>query len=75
MFARLAELGHAPQHFSETMTARMPTPEDGVELDLPPGTPVISIIRLAASAGGRVVDVTRMLLDASCYVLRYDFSA
>lgn len=75
VLARLTELGHAPVDFSETLTARMPTPEEVAELQTPPGTPVVAITRLAATTEGRVVDVTRMLLDASCYVLRYDFSA
>lgn len=75
VLARLAELGHAPVDFSETLTARMPTPEEVTELETPPGTPVVAITRLAVTTEGRVVDVTRMLLDASCYELRYDFSA
>lgn len=75
VFARLAELGHAPADFSEVLTARMPTPEEVAELEIPPGTPVLAITRLAVSGEGRVVDVTRMLLDASCHVLHYDFSA
>jgi GntR family transcriptional regulator len=75
VFARLAELGHAPAEFSETLTARMPTPEEVTELEIPPGTPVVEITRLAVTTEGRTVDVTRMLLDASCHVLQYDFSA
>ncbi|MGI9063345.1 MAG: GntR family transcriptional regulator [Pseudonocardiaceae bacterium] len=75
VLARLAELGHPPVEFSETLTSRMPTPEEVAELDMPPGTPVLAITRLAVTDKDRVVDVTRMLLDASCHVLRYDFSA
>lgn len=75
VFARLAELGQAPAGFSETLTSRMPTPEEVAELELPPGTPVLAITRLAITEQGRVVDVTHMLLDASCHVMRYDFSA
>ena len=75
VFARLSELGHAPADFSEMLTARMPVPEEVAALELPPGTPVLAITRLALTAEGRVVEVTRMLLDASCHVLSYDFSA
>ncbi|MGH3914808.1 MAG: GntR family transcriptional regulator [Pseudonocardiaceae bacterium] len=75
VFGRLAELGHAPVDFSEILTARMPTPEEVAELELPPGTPVMAITRLAVSAERRVVEVARMILDASCHVLRYDFKA
>lgn len=75
VLARLAELGNAPADFSETLAARMPTPEEVSELEMPPGTPVVAITRLAVTAEGRVVDVTRMVLDAACHVLQYDFSA
>lgn len=75
VLARLAELGQTPADFSETLTSRMPTPEEVTELEMPPGTPVLSITRRAMTEQGRVVDVTHMLLDASCHVLRYDFSA
>ncbi|MCA1707811.1 MAG: GntR family transcriptional regulator [Actinobacteria bacterium] len=75
VLAWLAELGHAPAEFSEMLTARMPTPEEVAELEMPPGTPVVAITRLAVTVEGRVVDVTRMVLDAACHVLCYDFSA
>jgi GntR family transcriptional regulator len=75
-YARLAELGHAPAHFREDVRARMPQPEETEALDLPPsGSPVVDIVRTAYTDTGRAVEVNEMALDASAYILRYDFSA
>ena len=75
-YARLAELGHAPAHFREDVRARMPQPEEAEALDLPTGgSPVIDIVRTAFTDDGRPVEVNEMTLDASAYILRYDFSA
>src|SRR4051794_38419337 len=74
--ARLAELGHAPAHFREDVRARMPQPEESEALDLPgSGTPVVDIVRTAFTDAGRPVEVNEMTLDASAYILRYDFDA
>jgi len=75
-YARLAELGHAPAHFREDVRARMPQPEESDALDLPSaGTPVVDIVRTAFTDAGRPIEVNEMTLDASAYILRYDFSA
>jgi GntR family transcriptional regulator len=75
-YARLAELGHAPTHFREDLRARMPQPEETDALDLPSaGTPVIDIVRTAYTDAGQPVEVNEMTLDASAYILRYDFTA
>lgn len=75
-YARLAELGHAPTHFREDLRARMPQPEETDALELPSaGTPVIDIVRTAYTHNGRPVEVNEMTLDASAYILRYDFDA
>jgi GntR family transcriptional regulator len=39
------------------------------------GTPVILICRTAYTAEGRPVEVNEMTLDASSYILEYDFDA
>ncbi|MEW2547785.1 GntR family transcriptional regulator [Streptomyces sp. NPDC047002] len=72
-YARLAELGLEPARFTEELRARMPSPEEAAGLQLPEGTPVVEIWRVALTAGERPVDVTRMVLDASVYTLVYDF--
>ncbi len=75
IYARLADLGRAPVHFREDLTARMPTPEQAGALQLEPGTPVVTIDRIAADANGHPVELNRMTLDAAAYVIRYDFDA
>ena len=74
-YAVLAEAGHAPAHFTEYLVARMPRPEETSRLDLPQGTPVIEITRHAFDADGRCVEVNRMILDGSAYLLDYSFPA
>lgn len=75
-YARLAELGHAPTHFREDVRARMPKPEETEALDLPTsGSPVVDIVRTAYTDAGLAVELNEMTLDASAYILRYDFSA
>ena len=75
IYARLAELGHAPAHFSEELRARMPGPEETAALQLPAGTPVITVQRRAFTAVGRAVELNEITMDASAYVLEYEFDA
>jgi GntR family transcriptional regulator len=75
-YARLAELGHAPASFREDVRARMPQPEETEALGLSTGgSPVVDIVRTAYTEAGHPVEVNEMTLDASAYILRYDFSA
>jgi GntR family transcriptional regulator len=75
VFKRLAELGHEPVRFREDIRGRMPSSEETDALALEPGTPVLTIHRVAATADGTPVEFTEMTLDASTYVLRYEFDA
>jgi GntR family transcriptional regulator len=75
VYARLRELGHAPARFREDLRARMPEPGEAAALGLPPGTPVVDIVRTAYGADRQVVEVSEMIADASSYVFRYDFDA
>lgn len=75
-YARLAELGHEPTRFREDVRARMPQAQEITALDLSAfGTPVIEIVRTAFTEDGIPIEVNEMTLDASAYVLRYDFEA
>lgn len=74
-YGRLKELGYAPADFREVLQARMPNPDEAHKLDLPDGTPVVQIARIAKDAAGRVVEVNEMLLNGAAYILEYDFSA
>jgi GntR family transcriptional regulator len=71
VYARLAEIGHAPVRFTERLRARMPMPSEIEALELPGGTPVIAITRSAFDSEERCIEVTEMVLDASAYELEY----
>jgi GntR family transcriptional regulator len=72
VFAQLTGAGHKPVDFLESLTSRMPTPEEVVALDeLPAGTPVYDISRQAFDAAGRCVELTRSVLDAGSFQLDY----
>ncbi len=75
IYARLAELGQAPAHFTEEVRVRMPTPEENEELELSAGTPVLEVARTALTAEHRPVEFNEITMDGSAYVLRYDFEA
>ncbi|GGT11538.1 hypothetical protein GCM10010259_52370 [Streptomyces daghestanicus] len=72
-YARLAELGHEP--VPEEIRSRMPSRDEADRLRLAAGTPVVLVCRTAFMAEGRAVEVNEMTLDASSYVLEYDFDA
>ncbi|MER8092176.1 GntR family transcriptional regulator [Streptomyces goshikiensis] len=75
IYARLADLGHKPARFREEIRSRMPSADEADRLGLAAGTPVVLICRTAFTAEGRVVEVNEMVLDASAYVLEYEFDA
>ncbi|PSK98181.1 GntR family transcriptional regulator [Murinocardiopsis flavida] len=75
IYARLAEMGHPPAHFTEEIRVRMPAPEEAEALDLGPGVPVLAVVRTALTADHDPVEVNEMTLDGSAYVLQYDFDA
>ncbi|MCC0098096.1 GntR family transcriptional regulator [Streptomyces flavotricini] len=75
IYARLADLGREPVRFREEVRSRMPTPEEADRLGLVPGTPVVLVCRTAYTADGHAVEVNEMTLDASAYVLEYEFDA
>lgn len=75
VYARLADLGHEPVRFTEELHARMPTPGEVGDLELAPGTPVITVVRTAFQQDGRPVEASVMTLSAAAYVLHYEFDA
>lgn len=74
-YARLRDTGHGPVEFSETLRCRMPSVAEVVDLRLAPATPVVELRRIAKGVDGRVVEVNHIVLDASRYLLVYDFPA
>ncbi|MEU8459658.1 GntR family transcriptional regulator [Streptomyces sp. NPDC029003] len=75
IYARLADIGHKPVRFREEVRSRMPSGDEAARLGLAAGTPVVLICRTAFAADGRAVEVNEMVLDASAYVLEYEFDA
>lgn len=75
IYKRLAELGFAPTRFVEEIRSRMPLPDEVEDLDLPVGTPVFLLCRVAFAADRVPVEVNEMVLDAMAYVLNYEFDA
>jgi GntR family transcriptional regulator len=75
IYARLEEQGHTLERFTEEVTARMPTPEEGRALALPPGVPVFRLVRTAYDVDGRAVEVCDTIMAADAYLLAYDLPA
>lgn len=71
IYARIEEAGHTLSHFTEEVSARMPTPEERRELDMAAGVPVIVLVRTAFDTQGRPVEVCDTVKVASSYVLEY----
>ena len=72
-FAILTERGLAPDEMTEDLFARMPTVEEMVSLDLPPGEPVVEQWRTTRTAEGRVIEYARGVHPASRFVWSYTF--
>lgn len=75
VYKRLEEAGHKPVKFQEDLHFRKASPEEAQDLSLAVGAPVVELVRYASEGSGRVVAVNRMVLDASRYIFRYEFSA
>lgn len=76
IYARLDDLGLKPMNFEEQVRARMPSAEEARRLSLSnTGVPVLWIVRVAYAASGQPVEVNEMILDATVYVLQYDFTS
>ncbi|MGG7571201.1 GntR family transcriptional regulator [Streptomyces sirii] len=75
IYARLEEHGFVLAEFTETVQARLATKTETSALALSPGSPVIHLVRNAATADGRVVEVCDTLMAADQFVLDYRFPA
>jgi GntR family transcriptional regulator len=74
-FARLSELGYAPVHHREEIRFGLASADDAARLGLQPGSPVLNISRTSYTAHRQPIEVNQMVLDASAYVLEYEFDA
>lgn len=73
IYGRLGDLGHAPVRFLEQVRFRAAQTEEAEALALSVGAPLALIVRCASAADGSVVEVADMTLDASRYVLEWEF--
>jgi len=72
-FAVLTLQGLEPDSMTETLCARMPSPEEAEQLQLPAGEPVMVLTRTTSTREGRVVEFARGVHAASHFEWSYSF--
>jgi GntR family transcriptional regulator len=75
IYARLEDAGHVLDHFTEEVTARMPTTDERRRLELADGVPVLVVVRTAYDNSGTPVEVCDTVKASPAYVLEYDVPA
>jgi GntR family transcriptional regulator len=75
IYARLEDMGFELGHFTEEVSARMPTAEERRRLQLTDGVPVVVLVRTAYDTSGRPLEVCDTLKSAPAYVLEYEVPA
>ncbi len=75
IYSRLAEAGHAPARFSESVRVRLPEPDEGAFLGLDAEQRVLALRRIASTGAGRVVEVNDIVLPAHQWELHYEWQA
>lgn len=73
IYSRLADLGHAPAAFSETVRVRPASDREALFLRTDAEQRVLAIRRLARTAAGRVVEVNDIVLPAGLWELVYEW--
>jgi len=71
--ASAAPNGRAGGRTVDTVSARMPTPEERRQLQLSSGMPVLVVTRVAHDPNGRAVEVSMSVKSSSRFVLEYTF--
>jgi GntR family transcriptional regulator len=56
----------------DDLVARMPTHEEAVQLQLPPGVPVVRVLRTVYDSDGRPVEVQDSVVAADRHEFRYE---
>lgn len=74
IYARMEDQGLTFERYDEQITARMPSEEEARLLALPPGAPILHLVRTAI-ADGRPVEVCDTVIDAAAIVLDYRLPA
>lgn len=75
VYARIEDQGRQLSHFTEDVTARMPTPEEAKALRLGSGTPVLVLVRVAYDVDGNAVEVCDTVMSSDHYLLSYRLPA
>ena len=65
------EAGHGPLSWYERISARAATAREIELLRLPPGVPVLRILRTSTSPAGRVCEVNATSMSAELYEIGY----
>lgn len=71
IYDRLEEMGHGPLRWSEAVSARMPTPEEVEALGLPPGVPLLRVLRTTSGSARRVLEVNDTRMSAELFEIGY----
>lgn len=75
IYSRLADLGHAPDTYTETARVRPPDDDEAQFLRMDPDQRVVTIQRTTRTAAGRIVEVNQITLPAHQWELVYEWSA
>lgn len=72
-FAVLTLQGYEPDHMVETISARMPTPDEAELLELPSGEPVMILVRQTYTVEDVLIEFARGVHAASRFSWTYEF--
>lgn len=75
IYARIEDTGHELKHFTEEVSARMPTPDERKALQIGSGVPVITLLRTAFDVNELPVEVCDTVKVSHAYLLEYDVPA
>jgi GntR family transcriptional regulator len=75
IYARLEEMGHELDRFTEEVTARMPLPDESRALMLSGGIPVFHLIRTAYDTQGNPVEICDTVMAGDSFILSYELPA
>ncbi len=75
IYARLAELGHPVDRFTEAVSTRMPTPAESRTLRLAEGVPVFAVLRIAYDQASAPVEAVHAVMAGDRFELSYDLPA
>jgi GntR family transcriptional regulator len=71
IYDRLEDMGHSPLRWSESLGARMPLYHEVRTLQLPPGTPLLRLLRTTIDPAGRQLEVNDTRISAALFEISY----